>query len=65
MHAGAIAHQRAYFGRAGATVPIHMDNVHCSGTEQWLVNCTHFSDHNCGHGEDAGVECQPASMIII
>ena len=34
-----------------------MDDVACDGTEQFLTNCTHTSNHNCGHSEDAGVTC--------
>lgn len=36
-----------------------MDNVQCNGDEQFLVNCTHLSTHNCFHFEDAGVICKP------
>lgn len=53
---GAIARLIAAFGRG--TGPIHMDNVQCSGTEQRLVDCSHITNHNCNHGEDAGVVCQ-------
>ena len=34
-----------------------MDNVQCVGTESYLTNCTHITNHNCGHYEDAGVRC--------
>ena len=34
-----------------------MDNVHCTGTESTLTSCTHTTNHNCGHHEDAGVRC--------
>ncbi|XP_071828209.1 neurotrypsin-like isoform X2 [Apostichopus japonicus] len=36
---------------------IHLDDVECSGSESSLLDCVHTSDHNCGHGEDAGVSC--------
>ena len=52
---GGTARSFAYFGQG--TGSILMDNVHCSGTEQFLTNCTHSSTHNCGHYEDAGVTC--------
>ena len=34
-----------------------MDDVHCDGTEEALVNCQHDTHHNCFHSEDAGVRC--------
>ena len=45
----------AYFGQG--TGNIVMDNVHCTGTESTLTSCTHRTNHNCGHNEDAGVRC--------
>ena len=34
-----------------------MDNVECNGDEQRLADCRHLDNHNCFHGEDAGVVC--------
>ena len=34
-----------------------MDDVHCTGTELTLTSCTHTTNHNCVHSEDAGVRC--------
>ena len=34
-----------------------MDDVHCTGTESTLTSCTHTTNHNCAHSEDAGVRC--------
>lgn len=36
-----------------------MDNVQCTGSENFLVNCSHLTNHNCFHFEDAGVICKP------
>ena len=55
----AIRHRsRAYFGQGSGS--IWLDNVHCVGTETSIYNCRHngFGNHNCGHWEDVGVECQ-------
>ena len=45
----------AHFGRGTGTIV--MDDVQCVGTESYLTNCTHTTNHNCGHDEDAGVRC--------
>ena len=49
------ARRSAFFGRGSG--PIFMDNVRCNGTEQFLTNCTHSTNHNCGYYKDAGVIC--------
>ncbi|XP_076139211.1 uncharacterized protein LOC143122237 [Alosa pseudoharengus] len=45
----------AFYG--AGTGEILMDDVRCSGTEKSLTRCSYNSNHNCGHGEDAGVVC--------
>ena len=47
----------AFFGAGSG--PIHYDNVLCSGSEARLADCPHngIGNHNCFHGEDAGVVC--------
>lgn len=51
----ASATSYAHFGEG--TGPIVMDEVRCTGNESFLINCTHDTDHDCYHGEDAGVIC--------
>ena len=43
----------------GGSGQIWLDNVHCKGSEKNLSTCSHdeWGGHNCGHSEDAGVEC--------
>ncbi|XP_019857973.1 PREDICTED: deleted in malignant brain tumors 1 protein-like [Amphimedon queenslandica] len=48
----------AYFGQG--TGSIVMDNVICTGSESYLINCSHTTNHNCGHSEDAGFKCSYA-----
>ena len=53
------AYGSAYFGQG--TGIIVMDNVHCTGTESTLTSCTHTTNHDCVHSEDAGVRCTSIS----
>ncbi|KAJ8257254.1 hypothetical protein GJAV_G00183620 [Gymnothorax javanicus] len=47
----------AHFGQG--TGFIFMDNVHCTGSEESLLDCqsNELGSHNCGHYEDAAVVC--------
>jgi deleted-in-malignant-brain-tumors protein 1 len=34
-----------------------MDDVGCTTTERKLIDCPFTLNHDCSHGEDAGVRC--------
>jgi deleted-in-malignant-brain-tumors protein 1 len=55
----------AHFGQG--TLPIHLDNVQCTGTEISLPQCKHkeFGSHNCHHGDDVGISCTPGKSLNI
>ncbi|KAM6394770.1 scavenger receptor cysteine-rich domain-containing protein DMBT1-like [Rhynochetos jubatus] len=55
----------AYFGRGFGR--IWLDDVKCSGTEKVLSECEakRWGDHNCNHGEDAGIICSGALGDVV
>jgi hypothetical protein len=55
----------AHFGEG--TLPIHLDDVQCTGTEISLSKCPHggFGIHDCSHGEDVGISCTPGKSFYI
>ncbi|XP_074092299.1 scavenger receptor cysteine-rich domain-containing protein DMBT1-like [Macrotis lagotis] len=53
---------KAHFGPGSGE--IFLDNMQCAGVERYLGQCSHsgWSDHNCGHHEDASVICSDAEV---
>ena len=51
----AVPRSGAFFG--AGTGLILLDNVNCAGTEDRVTDCQFITNHNCNHGEDAGVTC--------
>nr|XP_054753799.1 deleted in malignant brain tumors 1 protein-like [Lytechinus pictus] len=51
------ARTAAAFGEGRGS--IILDEVQCDGTETYIFDCSSngVKNHNCGHNEDAGVEC--------
>ena len=60
------ARPNAYFGEG--TEYIWMDDLKCTGSESSIFDCSFdngynvWGDHDCNHGEDAGVECRNLGM---
>ena len=64
MFSDATALSNAFYGRG--TGPIHIDDVACSGTETNILLCGYDSvTSDCGHSEDAGVQCVIMSELLI
>ena len=51
------AMKKAFFGEGNGG--IHMDDLRCEGWETTPFGCCYggWKNHNCWHGEDAGVIC--------
>ena len=61
-HVDATAVGNAFYGRGSG--PIHVDDVACTGTETNILRCRYDPvTSDCGHSEDAGVQCQINSEL--
>ena len=51
------AYHRAVYGRGTGT--ILLDELGCRGSESYIWDCPNegWKDHDCGHHEDASVDC--------
>ena len=67
-----------YFTDAGAigatgrftesTLPLHIIDLNCTGTEQRVIDCPQNSllgQHACDHRQDASVRCQGTILMLI
>ncbi len=64
-HEGAIARLNGAFGQGSTSEPILLDDVQCTGIESRLIDCPNrgVGFHNCGHHQDAGVECMTGNLL--
>ena len=64
MHAGATAYPAAHFGQGSRE--ILLDDVNCTGLEAQLLTCRYDTvTSDCNHSEDASVQCQPESKLLL
>ena len=46
------------FGSGASSQSIWLADVACSGSESWLIDCSHNSNtSDCSHSEDVGIVC--------
>ncbi|XP_011406906.2 PREDICTED: deleted in malignant brain tumors 1 protein-like isoform X1 [Amphimedon queenslandica] len=55
-------YSNAYFGAGAGSIV--MADVRCTGSESYLTNCSHRTNHNCVHSEDAGVTCAGSGASV-
>ena len=67
FHGTATAVRGTQFGVGSSSQPIWLDDLDCTGTEEYLSDCPHrgFGIHNCQHYEDAGVVCEGQEAVHV
>ncbi|XP_060586154.1 uncharacterized protein LOC132741902 [Ruditapes philippinarum] len=62
-HNNPLVFKSAYFG--AGKLPIHLDDVKCTGTEISLPQCPHRSWglNDCSHDEDVGISCTQIRLV--
>ena len=64
MFSDATALSNAFYGQGNG--PILLDDVACTGTETNILTCQYDSvTSDCGHSEDAGVQCETISKFLL
>ena len=46
------------------SVPIFLDELHCSGDEGRLIECDVSLIHMCSHQQDVGIICQRKYILV-
>ena len=64
LYTDSKAYQSALYGQGSGS--IWLDDVVCTGKESSLLSCGNrgLGVHNCGHYEDASVECEGVVISI-
>ena len=65
LYSGVVAFRMPFFGQGRGQIVL--DDVHCNGGEWRLIDCLSIrgNNHNCNHGEDAGVRCEGKSVANV
>ena len=52
--------------RFATSIPIWLDDVHCTSEDNYLSECVHngWGEENCGHFLDAGVVCTGLGVLL-
>ena len=61
---GVSASASSLFGSGAFCQHIWLDDVACSGSESWLIDCGHsgIGNESCNHSEDVGIICDQGEL---
>ena len=45
--------------------PVHFSYFYCSGSENYLLNCTYYTYSSCYYSYHAGVKCEGNSSTLL